>query len=348
MLPVLLLALPAFLWREGTVQGIDDYYYIIRSDLGLYMRSTNFHEVKDIHIFTLHNSVRGGDHYLSHKDDLFYIIKGDSYRRVTNLNKDSAAVVYTLHPNCRKGDHYFSAGDYFYIIFKAKRIVRRVTNMHEDTRARTFPIHSALKNGLYYWGTASWTYCVKGSNKWGVKYQRTTNFEKNTNPITYSFHGDVVNFLPGGVAVTFGKSFSLWQRVSVIVNEASTNVTQEYSITRKVGYVKEKTKTIERNWKVSASATVGTGELALLLVQAQFSLETSFGGSNVDTTSEPWSAAIEITDKITFTVSSKQSIYVWQYKMGLGKEDILYSHTALAFTNTAVPPAFNPYEPAKK
>lgn len=312
------------------------------------MKSSNFNKAEEINIYSLHNAVRGGDHYLAYKDDLFYVIKGDSYRRVENLNADTAAVVYSLHANCRRGDHYFSSGQYFYIMFKSKGVIRRVTNMHEDIGARTFPIHEALKNGLYYWGTEDYVYCVKPHGKWGAEYQRTTDVEKNSDPKTFSFHPDVVNFLPGGIGVTNGKSFGLWQRVSLIVNEASISVTREYSITRKVGYVKEKMNSMQHSWQVSASVSGGSAGLGQLLVQAQFSLETSYGGVQLDTSTETWSEATEITDKITFTAPPKKSIYVWQYKLGMGKEDILYSRTALAFTDTAVPPALNPFEPPKK
>lgn len=85
--------------------GTDDYYYIIRSDLGVYMRSTNFHEGKDIKIFSLSEACRWGDHYFACKDgdSYYYIIKGNQYRRVKNMKKDKDAVVYSLHPNCRGG-----------------------------------------------------------------------------------------------------------------------------------------------------------------------------------------------------------------------------------------------------
>ncbi|XP_026106561.1 uncharacterized protein LOC113078465 [Carassius auratus] len=115
--------------------GVNNYYYIIRSDLGCYMQSSNFNKGLDITIFGLHPACQNGDHYLGHNKGYFYIIKGNSYRRVTDLSTDSGAVVYSLHPNCQGGDHYLSAFGKFYIIFQEKGTYRRTTNMNHDWEA---------------------------------------------------------------------------------------------------------------------------------------------------------------------------------------------------------------------
>nr|XP_028571955.1 uncharacterized protein LOC114589657 [Podarcis muralis] len=146
--------------------GVDEYYYIVRSDLGCYMRSTNFHEGKDLEVFSLHSSCQGGDHYLAHEDDLFYIIKGDNYRRVSNMNADLGSVVYSLHPNCRGGDHYLSAFGSFYIIFQKRGVYRRVSNMHDDTDAIEYTLHP-LADGLYS-GASELLLLCKPHDEWGV------------------------------------------------------------------------------------------------------------------------------------------------------------------------------------
>ena len=56
--------------------GTKDKYYIIRSDLGVYMSSKNFNEGSNIKIFSLSPACQWGDHYLA-TSDYFYIIKGD-------------------------------------------------------------------------------------------------------------------------------------------------------------------------------------------------------------------------------------------------------------------------------
>ena len=53
---------------EDKARGIDccgdaEYYYIIRSDLGVYMRSTNFHQGNDIKVYSLSQACPWGDHY---------------------------------------------------------------------------------------------------------------------------------------------------------------------------------------------------------------------------------------------------------------------------------------------
>ncbi len=42
--------------------GVNNYYYIIRSDLGCYMQSSNFNKALDITIFSLHPACQNGDH----------------------------------------------------------------------------------------------------------------------------------------------------------------------------------------------------------------------------------------------------------------------------------------------
>ncbi|XP_053216183.1 uncharacterized protein LOC128398944 [Podarcis raffonei] len=320
--------------------GVDKYYYIVRSDLGCYLRSTNFNEGKDLDIFGLHNSVRGGDHYLAHSDDLFYVIKGDSYRRVTNLNTDSDSVVSTLHPNCQNGDHYFSHDKYFYIIFKKKGVYRRVTNMHEDLNVVQKPLHPKAKDGLYYWGIKDHIYLVKPNSKWGVEYYRMDDFS-NANPSTFSFHASVLNFLPGGVSINHGKAFGVWQPVKTFSNNAKISAAWEQQIVKKVGYEKKEMHSMENNWKVSSSVTVGAEGLTKLLLTAQISLTAEYGGTKIDSKDEVWSDATEVSEKVSFTLPPNTNIYFWQYKLGLGKSDILYCRD-LAFTDNSNPPTYVP------
>ncbi|XP_053217660.1 uncharacterized protein LOC128399869 [Podarcis raffonei] len=324
--------------------GVDKYYYIVRSDLGCYLRSTDFHAGKDLEIFGLHNSVRGGDHYLADKDDFFYIIKGNSYRRVTNLNADSDSVVYTLHRNCQNGDHYFSFDKYFYIIFKKRGWYRRVTNMHTDQNAIEATIYATLKDGLYYWGIKDKIYLVKPNNKWGVEFYRVEDM-LGKNPSTISFHANVLNFLPGGVSINHGKAFGVWQPVKTVRNDAKISVAWEQQITKKVGYSKKEMHSMEHNWRVSSSVKVGAEGLTKLLLTAQFSLSAQYGGKSIDSTEETWSDATDVSEKVSFTLPPNTNIYFWQYKLGLGKDDVLYCRD-LAFTDNSNPPTYVPLPPA--
>ncbi|KAJ6651868.1 hypothetical protein lerEdw1_015973 [Lerista edwardsae] len=326
--------------------GVDEYYYIIRSDLGCYMRSTNFHEGKDLEVFTLHNSCRGGDHYLAHEDDFFYIIKGNDYRRVTNLNKDYGAKVSKLHPKCRGGDFYLSSFDHFYIIFQSKGIYRKVKHLDTAEGAVDYHLHAKCKNGLYYWGLKNAYYFLKPVDKWGVQYYRTTNFQSNTNAVTYSIHADVVNFLPGGLGITHGSSFGRWEAFKTITNDLNSPVTWTKKITKKVGYEKQKMSTIEKNWKVSMSTSAEAGGLTAAITKYQFSIASDFGGSQVNTDQEKWSEATEVEESISVTLQPKETMYVWQYQLGLGKEAVLFCRS-MKFTKTSKPPTEIPLPPSK-
>ncbi|XP_061445136.1 uncharacterized protein LOC133366258 [Rhineura floridana] len=327
--------------------GVDKYYYIVRSDLGCYMRSTNFNEGSDLEVFTLHDSCRGGDHYIAHENDLFYIIKGDHYRRVTNMNKDQGAVVYTLHPNCREGDHYLSAFGNFYIIFQGRGVYRRVTNMNTDEDAIEYTLHPACRDGLYYWGIKDYYYFVKPHDEWGVQYYRCTNFHENLDAVTYSFHGDVVNILPGGLAVTHGSSFGKWEALKTISNDSNTSIVWDKKITKKVGYTKQKMSSVEHNWKISLSASYQSGALTEAIAKYQFSLTAEYGGKSVSTEQEDWSEATEVEESISVTLQPGEKMYIWHYQLGLGNESVLFCRD-MKFTNNSTPPTDNPLPPSNK
>ncbi|OCT63348.1 hypothetical protein XELAEV_18044446mg [Xenopus laevis] len=325
--------------------GVDDYYYIVRSDLNCYMRCKNFNKGEDINIFSLHPSCRDGDHYVAHKDDLFYIIKGNSYRRVTNMNKDEDAVVYTLHPNCQGGDHYLSSGDYFYIIFQNRGVYRRTKNMNKDEDSEEFTLHPNCKNGLYYFGIKKYYYFVKPHDEWGLQYYRSGNFNKDEDSETFSFHPSVISFLPGGLAITKGSSFGTWECIKTISNDSDTPVTWTKKITKKVGYEKEKMSSIEHNWKISLEVSMETGGLSALIAKSQFSLKTEYGGSSVNTERENWTQATDVEESLSITLQPNKSMYIWQYQLGMGSESVLHCRDT-TFKNDSTPPTDNPLPPA--
>ncbi|XP_054849572.1 uncharacterized protein LOC129339006 [Eublepharis macularius] len=325
--------------------GVDEYYYIVRSDLGCYMRSTNFNEGKDLYVFSLHNSCQGGDHYLADENDRFYIIKGDSYRRVTDMHQDDDAVVFTLHPNCQGGDHYLSAFGHFYIIFQEKGIYRKVTDLNTDGDAVEYTLHPDCKNGLYYWGIKDYYYFLKPHDQWGIQYFRCTNFHEKEDPHTYSFHETVVPFLPGGLAVVHGACFGKWEVIKTISNDSDSPITWNKKITKKVGCNKSKMKSVENHWKIGMTASYESGALAESLAKYQFSVSTEHGGSSVQTESEDWSDATEVEESVNVTLEPKSQLYIWQYQLGLGREPILFCRD-MKFTKDATPPTTIPLPPS--
>ncbi|XP_077129194.1 uncharacterized protein LOC143784616 [Ranitomeya variabilis] len=337
---------PKNLAKGVDICGVNKYYYIIRSDLGCYMRSTNFHCGDDLEVFSLHPSCRGGDHYLAYKDDLFYIIKGDQYRRVTNLTTGADAIIYPLHPNCQGGDHYLSSFDYFYIIYQGRGVFRKTRNLCDDTDGTEYPLHPNCRNGLYYFGIADYNYFVKPHDKWGIQYVRSTNFNTNDNSETFSFHPNVIPFLPGGLSVSKGSAYGEWSCIETISNDSETPIEWKKSVTKKIGYEKEKMSSIEDNWKVWPTCSAETGGLASLIAQCQFSLTAEYGGSSVNTEKETWKEATEIEETIAVTLQPQKKMYIWSYQLGLGEEPVLHCRD-MKLSDKADPPTEIPLPSAK-
>lgn len=257
--------------------GVNKYLYIVRSDLGCYMRTTNFEKGNDLVIRSLNPKCLGGYFYLAHEDEYFYIINGDTYRRVTNLNKGSDCVVYTLHPNCRGGDHYLSAYGSFYIIFEGRGVYRRTLNMQKDYQGTEFPLHPFCMDGLYYWGTKNYAYFIKYKSKGDLKFHRTCSLNQGTDSSMYSFHNDVVNFLPGGIGITKGFTSGKWQYVKSVINDSDQPITWIKKINRTVDEQQDrKMIDIEHNWNVKTKAE--SGDLTTAIIRYQLALPPKFGG----------------------------------------------------------------------
>ncbi|XP_067299096.1 uncharacterized protein [Pseudorasbora parva] len=333
------------------------YIYIIRSDLGCYMKTRDLNKGSDISIFSLHPACRNGDHYLGGGPDNFFIIKGDSYRSVTDLTTDSEAEVKSLHPNCRGGDHYFATGSMgsygcIYIIFREKGTYRMTEDLHRDAEGAEYPmgseymLHPNCSNGLYYWGTPVNTCFIKPASEWGYEYYCSIDFSKDEPTGVYSVHPDVLNFLPGGLAVTKGPSFGRWENIKTITNDSNTPVTWQKKINKKVGYNKEKMTEITHNWKISTSASAESGELTGLITKVQFSFSAEYGGSHVSTEKESWNEVIEEEEQLSFQLKPNESVYLWQYQLGIGEEPVLFCRD-LKIDDQPNPPTEVPLPPAQ-
>ncbi|XP_048048329.1 uncharacterized protein LOC125269465 [Megalobrama amblycephala] len=338
--------------------GAGGNIYIIRSDLGCYMKTSDLNNGSDISIFSLHPACQNGDHYIGDWAGYFYIIKGNNYRRVKNLTTDSDAEVHSLHPNCQGGDHYLSANvqffplGKFYIIFQEKGTYRATTNMNTDSDAEEHNLHPDCRNGLYYWSMTipqmimSLLSFLKPVSEWGVEFCSSTDLSKDKFFGVYSVHPDVLNFLPGGLSVTKGPSFGTWENIKTISNDSDTPVTWTKKINKKVGWNKEKMTQITHNWKISASVSIGTGALAKLITNLQFSFSAEYGGSHVSTENESSNEMTEEEEQLSFELKPKESVYLWQYRMGLGEEPVLFCRD-LKITNDPNPPTEVPLPPAQ-
>lgn len=135
-----------------------------------------------------------------------------------------------------------------------------------------YDLHDNCKGGMYYWAQKTiwsgdiWFYFLKQIDTWGLQFHCTQDLTTDKNGRDISLHPDVTNFIPGGLAVTMGSTFVVWKIVRSIDHSQRQNlecehnsdkpkkhIEYEYTITRKVGYVKESTSLIERNWTISTN-----------------------------------------------------------------------------------------------
>uniref|UniRef100_A0A8C5M9N7 Uncharacterized protein n=1 Tax=Leptobrachium leishanense TaxID=445787 RepID=A0A8C5M9N7_9ANUR len=321
--------------------GVDKYYYIVRSDLNCYMCSSNFNKGENLGIYSLHPACSNGDHYLAHEDDLFYI-KGNSFRRVSNMNKDEGAIVYPLHPSCQGGDHYLSAFGKFYIIYQNQGVYRRTKDMNTYEDGAESSLHPDCKDGLYYFGIKNYYYFMKPKNEWGIQYYKCTNFNTNEGGETLSFHPSVINFLPGGLGITHGPSAGVWNCIKTVKNDSKTTITWMKKISVTHGFEKDKMSSIEHNWNISTSMVLKTGGLSALITKSQFTFSTSYGGSSINTERENWKQTSVTEETISMHLQPGQVVYIWQYKLNLGSEAVLFCRD-LMFKDDPKAPTVSPF-----
>ena len=336
-------------------RGIDfcaaqDFYYIIRSDLGVYMRCKNFHEGEDIKIFPLSPACRWGDHYMAGggfgNTNYFYIIKGNEYRRVTDMSLDKDAEVHSLHPKCRGGSFYYCAYgncEWFYVVYGDRGVYRKVKNMNTDQNAVEYPIHKEFQNSLYIWGDAVYVVCLKQESKWGVTYYRSTDMQQNLEPDTFSLHESVLNFVPGGLAQTKGKAFRCWANITSFSNNTNVPVDLEKTITKTVGLKRRKlTSAIERNWSVEL-ADYEEGHLSEAISKHQFYLVSKYGGTDeISLEDEKWNEISEESESVNLQIAPHSEISVSQFQRGFGKEKYLF-FSKLEIFEGSLPPEEPPH-----
>ncbi|XP_056604679.1 uncharacterized protein LOC130421043 [Triplophysa dalaica] len=334
---------------KNKIKGVDfcgdeSFTYIIRSDLGCYMRASDLHGGSDLTMFKLHPSCQHGDHYLAVSPGGFYIIKGKSYRRVSDLSTDADAEVKDLHPDFQGADHYLSFSTGFLIIFQAKGTYTMAIDLSYNLYKLQFKLHPEYSNGLYHWGLGADCCFLKPVSEWGVEYYTCKDPDKPDGQV-YSVHPDVVNFLPGGLSITQGPAFGRWETIKTISNDSDTPVTWRKKIIKKVGYNKEKMTQITNNWKFGALATIESGDLSALIAKVQFSLSADYGGSQVNTVKETWDEVTEVEEELTLELKPHKSFYLWQYRLGVGDESLLFCPD-LIISDQPNPPTEAPLPPA--
>ena len=185
-----------------------DKLYIVRSDLGQYLESSDFHKGTDLNTRSLHPDCCGGDHYLSYlhapgSGPYFVIIYGDHYRVVKDLSTAADMSGATpLHEKCRGGDFYLGTSrSSFVILFSDQGIYRVVSpDLGTAKKATDYDLHNACKGGLYYWATknkwkATVRYYLVKQVAGEFRFHYTKNLRTNSCGATQAFHHSVMKFL---------------------------------------------------------------------------------------------------------------------------------------------------------
>ena len=178
-----------------------DKLYIIRSDIGLYLESSNSGIEGEER--RLHPDCSGGDHYLSYWHSpfcgadypYFFIIFGDRFRRVKNLSTAEDLTGYMeLHEECRGGDHYLgtctfhlcSVSPSFIIIFAKEGFYRVVSDLETAANCKKFDLSNKCQRGMFYWSTKSfwlgnvWHYRLVKREGEGIQFYYTTDLKTNS------------------------------------------------------------------------------------------------------------------------------------------------------------------------
>lgn len=300
--------------------GLNSFCYIIRSDLGCYMRCKDFSLGSNLTVLSLHPACKDGNHYLGYEDKFFYIIKKSSYRRVTDLTTDSGSVVYSLHPNCQGGDHYLSASGTFYIIFQEKGTYRRTTDLHTDADAEERELHPGCRSGVYFWGLPELCCLLTADSQWGVQFRTTPDLSTEEHQEFY-IHPDALNFIPGGLTVTKGPAFCIWENIESVTNNSKTAVSWQKKLKRRIGYNKHKFSQITLNWKMFPADKYQDLLMLILKRELYFSNRKSYYNK---TENDSWRDVSEAEDQLAFELKPGESLYVWQYQLGFGKETVLF------------------------
>jgi len=329
--------------NSSYARGIDicaskKYVYIIRSDLGLYMRTTSINQGSDMEVFKLHDALAWGDGYmLDDKGKWFYIVKGDTIHYCKDLTSDKDGKTKTLLSPYQGGDYYFCGESTFYVLFGSS--FRSTDNMYKHSRYDWGSMASAFNDGIYFWCQQSCINCLVQPGEWGPTY--TYNY----NPVTTgartgnTISMDVVNFLPGGVAQSNGKSYGNWQLLKSQANDLDSSYDWTYHIGLQAGFNYSVMSSITNSWNINANASMDSGTLTKLLCQFQFSLDVQYGGSKTNTTSADWNVLGTIDSTIEKTIQPGEAVYVWQYQMGFADPK-----TCLFYDNTVVTDDPNPPE----
>ena len=303
-------------------------------------------EDKPYKIMPLHPAHTFGDHYFASFDNTkFCTIKGDYCRTTSSLTTDENSNSFKLHEKCRGGDHYILVPNTVYlIIFEEKRILRGCYDLRTCSHSSDYDLPGYWEGGIYSWHRKKditvdvpdeWIICMaRQVDEWGFWYDEILFHRVNASKLIdskKSFPLDLINFLPGGLALTMGSiSNSSWTCLKSIDNtEGSTDIEWSDEITMTVGHSKSISQQLEHHWDFSCVSDMG---ITSKIVTAQLSLSGAYGGKHINTKQESWSEQRQHKETIRVTVPKEKAMYFWQYKFKLGDQNALFSQHC-AFTS---------------
>ena len=331
---VFLMAAPIEIVPRNKSNGTDfcgrgSYQYIIRSDLGCYIKAYHVRDgVDPLTIHPLHPSCAWGDHYLA-IPGYFYIIKHDECRRVEDLRTGANPKTFKLHDECMakpENCFYMATSSKCFYIIRANNTFLYVKNMSvsgykERGRGK---LQDECIGGLYYWATKSYLYFLKAvNNNWGLNYHRIKLvFRKNKE---YPVYPPITAFLPGGLAVIMGRTCKKWELIKTLDNEArDVPLKCTEGVIRKNGYKKQILHSVERKFNImnqEGCAELTTEMIGTTVLKKMFSLSKEYGGCEFDWTKEDWTEEQEVKDDHAITVQPGEQVYIWQLKLCIKKED---------------------------
>ena len=334
--------------------GLGDYQYIIRSDLGCFVKARQVLAAGNdpVTIHPLHPNCAWGDHYVATPHH-FYIIKGKECRKVTDLCTGADPITFSLNAECQDGVFYMAKDSKkFFIIKKSNndcfpyecKLVEDLKNGHASNeqmldKYRTPDAERGVDLGSrYHWATTGYVYFLKPITTWSLEYHRTKDLFKDAEKCNdYPVYPPITAFLPGGLAVIMGPTFDRWEQLLSIPGSNATNKVDNLTIKRKHGYKKPTVNPVQHKWNTSQSErSTGftTEDIFKAALKRTFYFPAEYGGLAVDATKEDWSDVTEVEEVIT---PPGQHVCVWQYVLGIGDHVVLYTKHVKMTDNDSEP-----------
>ena len=344
-------------------KGIDicgqrSYQYIIRSDLGCYMKAYHLRDGDDpVTIHALHPTCAWGDHYMATPEHFYIIFVNDGVwtcRKVADLSTGKDPTTFELHKQCENGKFYMAKDQQHFYIIKEKNYLE-VNNVgegppNEKGNDRT-QLDTDFMVGDYYWATISYLYFLKPQSKWGLEYIRikhtelksksktqgtSTKEEKKTEQkqesrqkmkklgCNFPVYSPITTFLPGGWGLILGPTFYRWKLIKSIENQ-SGNVMLKFSenITLRSGYSKKMLDLVQHNWHIPEQHAAGLTieQIFTATLKHQFFLDESYGGCKLDTYQEDWTEEREVRNEIVVDIQAGKGVHFWQFVLGIGERE---------------------------